>query len=79
VSIPSLADYHRAPVDAAVGTTGVTLRRTVDCRIAAVARRREAASLAYDAGIDRVARVIAMDIDEAFLRHKPQHVRRDSV
>jgi len=37
--------------------------------IAAVARRG-ATSLADDAGIDRVARVIATDIDDAFLRHR---------
>lgn len=47
---------------------GITPRGMVDCMIAAVAWRRGAALLAYDADLDRVARVIGIDLDEASLR-----------
>ena len=42
---------------------GITPRGLIDCMVAAVARRHQAALLACDAGLDRVARVagIAMD------------------
>jgi predicted nucleic acid-binding protein len=40
----------------------------VDCMIASVAWRREAAVLAYDADVDRVARVIGIELDDASLR-----------
>jgi predicted nucleic acid-binding protein len=46
---------------------GVTPRGMVDCMIAAVAWRRQAALLANDADLDRVARVIGLAIDEASL------------
>jgi predicted nucleic acid-binding protein len=49
-------------------TAGVTPRGMVDCMIAAVAWRREAALLAHDAELDRVARVIGLATDEASLR-----------
>ena len=42
---------------------GVTPRGMVDCMIAAVAARTNAALLTYDADLDRVARVIGIDID----------------
>lgn len=47
---------------------GVTPRGMVDCMIAAVARRRGATLLAYDADMDRLARVTGIELDEASLR-----------
>jgi predicted nucleic acid-binding protein len=47
---------------------GVTPRGMVDCMIAAVAWRRGATLLAHDADLDRVARVIGLDVDHASLR-----------
>lgn len=47
---------------------GVTPRRMIDCMIASVAWRRGATLLCYDADLDRVARVIGVDLDEASLR-----------
>ena len=47
---------------------GVTPRGMVDCVIAAVAWRRGASLLAYDADLDRVARLIGVNLDEASLR-----------
>jgi predicted nucleic acid-binding protein len=47
---------------------GVTPRGMVDCLIASVVWRRGATLLAYDADLDRVARVIGIGIDSASLR-----------
>lgn len=47
---------------------GVTPRGMVDCMIAAVAYRRGAALLSWDVDMDRVARIISIDLDEASLR-----------
>jgi predicted nucleic acid-binding protein len=47
---------------------GVTPRGMLDCMIAAVAWRRGATLLAHDADLDRVARVIEIELDEASLR-----------
>jgi predicted nucleic acid-binding protein len=47
---------------------GVTPRGMLDCMIAAVAWRRGATLLAHDADIDRVARVIDVELDDASLR-----------
>jgi predicted nucleic acid-binding protein len=47
---------------------GVTPRGMLDCMIAAVALRREATLLAHDRDIDRVARVMGIELDEASLR-----------
>jgi predicted nucleic acid-binding protein len=47
---------------------GVTPRGMFDCMIAAVAWRRGASLLACDADLDRVARLIGVDLDEASLR-----------
>jgi predicted nucleic acid-binding protein len=47
---------------------GVTPRGMVDCMIASVAWRREATLLAHDSDMDRVARVIGIDLDKASLR-----------
>jgi len=43
---------------------GITPRGLVDCMIAAVAWRRQAALLACDADLDRVARVIGISLDQ---------------
>jgi predicted nucleic acid-binding protein len=47
---------------------GITPRGMVDCMIASVAWRREATLLAHDADMDRVARVIGIELDDASLR-----------
>jgi hypothetical protein len=47
---------------------GVTPRGMIDCMIAAVAWRRGAILLAHDVDIDRVARVIEIELDDASLR-----------
>jgi predicted nucleic acid-binding protein len=47
---------------------GVTPRGLIDCMIASVAWRRGSTLLAHDADLDRVARVIGIELDEASLR-----------
>lgn len=47
---------------------GVTPRGMVDCMIAAVAYGRGAALLSWDVDMDRVARVVGVEQDEASLR-----------
>jgi predicted nucleic acid-binding protein len=47
---------------------GVTPRGMVDCLIAAVALRRGAMLLSQDADMDRLARVVGIDLDGASLR-----------
>jgi predicted nucleic acid-binding protein len=47
---------------------GFTPRGMIDCMIAAVAWRRGAILLAHDVDIDRVARVIEIELDDASLR-----------
>jgi predicted nucleic acid-binding protein len=47
---------------------GVTPRGMLDCMIAAVASRQRVSLLAHDADMDRVARVIDIELDEASLR-----------
>lgn len=49
-------------------SVGITPRGMVDCMIAAVALRRGATLLAHDADLDRVARVVGIELDEASLR-----------
>ena len=44
---------------------GITPRGLVDCMIAAVAWRRQATLLAYDADLDHVARVVGIELDES--------------
>lgn len=46
---------------------GVTPRGLIDCAIAAVAHRCGATLLSWDAGLDRVARIIGVPLDEASL------------
>ena len=47
---------------------GVTPRGMLDCMIAAVAWRASATLLSHDADMDRVARVIEIELDDASLR-----------
>lgn len=47
---------------------GTTPRGMIDCMIASVAWRRGAALLAHDVDLDRVARIVGIDMDEASLR-----------
>lgn len=47
---------------------GVTPRGMVDCMVVAVAYRRELALLSWNVDVDRVARVIGIELDEASLR-----------
>lgn len=47
---------------------GVTPRGMIDCMIASVARRRGVALLTHDADLDRIAKVVGIDLDEASLR-----------
>jgi len=47
---------------------GVTPRGMVDCMIAAVAWRQGATLLAHDADLDRVGRVMGIELDAASLR-----------
>jgi predicted nucleic acid-binding protein len=49
-------------------TAGVTPRGMVDCMIAAVAQRHGATILSYDGDLDRVARIVGIELDEASLR-----------
>jgi len=43
---------------------GITPRGLVDCMIASVAWRQQAALLAFDADLDRVARVVGIKLDQ---------------
>lgn len=47
---------------------GITPRGMIDCMIAAVAWRTGAAILSWDSDLDRVTRVVGVDLDEASLR-----------
>ena len=47
---------------------GVTPRGRIDCMIASVAWRRGATVLAHGADLDRVARVVGIELDRASLR-----------
>jgi predicted nucleic acid-binding protein len=68
LSFDAIADFDGAVrIYRRCRATGVTPRGMIDCMIASVAARRQAALLAHDADMDRVARVIGIDIDEASL------------
>lgn len=47
---------------------GVTPRGLIDCMIASVARRNQAALLAADADLSRVAKIAGIDLDEASIK-----------
>ena len=46
-------------------------RKLIDCLIAAVAKRHEAALLACDVDLDRVARVIGIQLDHSAGPERP--------
>ncbi len=48
--------------------SGITPRGMIDCMIASVAHRHRATLLAYDSGMEHVAGVIGIDLDEASRR-----------
>lgn len=50
---------------------GITPRGMIDCMVACVAWRRGASLLAHDSDLDRVARVVGIQLDEASLRAEP--------
>jgi predicted nucleic acid-binding protein len=54
---------------------GITPRGLVDCMIAAVARRHEATLLACDIDLDRVARVIGIELDRPATPEGPSPAR----
>jgi predicted nucleic acid-binding protein len=59
------ADFEGAArIDRRCRQAGITPRGLVDCLIAAVARRHEATLLACDIDLDRVARVIGVELDQ---------------
>jgi predicted nucleic acid-binding protein len=69
LSFDAVADFDGAVrIYRRCRAAGVTPRGMVDCMIASVAWRREATLLAHDSDMDRVARVIGIDLDEASLR-----------
>ena len=69
LSFDAVADFDGAVrIYRRCRAAGITPRGMVDCMIASVAWRREATLLAHDADIDRVARVIGIELDEASLR-----------
>jgi predicted nucleic acid-binding protein len=69
LSFDAVADFDGAVrIYRRCRAAGVTPRGLVDCMIASVAWRREATLLAHDADMDRVARVIGIELDEASLR-----------
>ncbi len=69
LSFDAVADFDGAvAIYRRCRAEGVTPRGMLDCMIAAVAWRRGATLLAYDADLDRVARVIKIALDDASLR-----------
>jgi predicted nucleic acid-binding protein len=69
LSFDSVTDFEGAVrIYRRCRAAGVTPRGMLDCMIAAVARRRGAALLAHDADMDRVARVVEIELDHASLR-----------
>ena len=69
LSFDAVADFDGAVrIYRRCRAAGVTPRGMVDCMIASVAWRREATLLAHDVDMDRVARVIGIELDDASLR-----------
>ena len=69
LSFDAVADFDGAVrIYRRCRAAGVTPRGMVHCMIASVAWRRGAAVLAHDADMDRVARVIGIELDDASLR-----------
>lgn len=69
LSFDAVADFDGAVrIYRRCRAAGVTPRGMVDCMIAAVAWRTRATLLAHDADVDRVARVVEIELDDASLR-----------
>ena len=69
LSFDAVADFDGAVrIYRRCRAAGVTPRGMVDCMIASVAWRREATLLAHDVDMDRLARVIGIELAEASLR-----------
>jgi len=63
------ADFHGAAlIYRRCRRAGVTPRGLIDCMIASVALRHRAALLAHDVDLDRVAKVVGIQTDDASLR-----------
>ena len=62
------ADFHAAArIYRRCRREGITPRGLIDCMIASVALRSEAVLLAHDVDLNRVAKVVGIQIDEASL------------
>ncbi len=69
LSFDSVSDFDGAVrIYRRCRAAGVTPRGMLDCMIAAVAWREHVSLLAHDADMDRVARVIEIELDKASLR-----------
>ncbi len=69
LSFDAVADFAGAVnIYRGCRAAGITPRGMIDCMIAAVAWRRDAVLLAHDADLDRVARVMKLELDDASLR-----------
>ena len=69
VSFDAVSDFDGAVrIYRRCRAAGVTPRGMIDCMIAAVAWRTGATLLAHDADLDRVARVVGLELDDASLR-----------
>lgn len=67
--VDSVADFEAAAtIYRRCRRAGITPRGLLDCMIAAVAWRHQAAVLAYDADLHRVAGVIGLELDGASLQ-----------
>jgi predicted nucleic acid-binding protein len=63
------ADFHGAArIYRSCRRAGVTPRGLIDCMIASVALRHDALLLSHDVDLDRVAKVIGVQMDDASLR-----------
>lgn len=69
VGFDAVADFESAArIYRRCRRTGVTPRGMVDCMIVAVAYRCGASLLSWDVDMDRVARVVGVELDDASLR-----------
>ncbi len=68
VRFDAVADFHGAArIYRRCRREGVTPGGLIDCMIAAVALRTEAVLLAHDADLNRVAKVVGIEMDDASL------------
>jgi predicted nucleic acid-binding protein len=67
--VDAAADFHGAAhIYRRCRRVGVTPRGLVDCMIASAALRHDAIILAHDVDMDRLAKVVGLEMDEASLR-----------